>query len=87
MPEFSEYVNVDISVDVDEFLDECSSREIEEVVEWLRSNGNIDETEIKKDVTYSESLFEESLTKLRGNSFKLTREDEETIIRIANKIP
>jgi len=44
MPEltkYSQFVDVDVEIDVDEFLDACSTHEINEVVEWLQNGDYI----------------------------------------------
>ena len=86
MPNFSKevYVDTDIDIDVDEFLEECSSSEIREVKIWLVRNGDLsseelyDEDEINCD-------FDFQVSKLIGSKRHLTKEEENTILRIANK--
>jgi hypothetical protein len=44
MPEltkYSQFVDVDVEIDVDEFLNACSTHEINEVVEWLQNGDYI----------------------------------------------
>lgn len=70
-------VNIDVDIDVDDFLEACSDFEIKEVLEWL-SNNDYDlkeENETNKD-----------LLKLL-DVFVLTAEDELTIKNIAKKYP
>jgi hypothetical protein len=69
----------EIEVDVDDFLSACSSSEIKELVQALKEEGHLDEGELDND-------FDIALRKLAGNSWRLTKEDEETILKIANKI-
>jgi hypothetical protein len=69
----------EIEVDVDDFLSACSSSEIKELVQALKDDGHLDEGEIDND-------FDIALRKLAGNSWRLTKEDEETILKIASKI-
>ena len=69
----------EIEVDVDDFLSACSSSEIKELVQALKDDGHLDEGEDNND-------FDIALRKLAGNGWRLTKEDEETILRIANKI-
>ena len=69
----------EIEVDVDDFLSACSSSEIKELVQALKDDGHLDEGEDDND-------FDITLRKLAGNSWRLTKEDEETILKIANKI-
>jgi hypothetical protein len=69
----------EIEVDVDDFLSACSSSEIKELVQALKNDGYLDEGELDND-------FDIAIRKLAGNSWRLTKEDEETILKIANKI-
>jgi hypothetical protein len=69
----------EIEVDVDDFLSACSSSEIKELVQALKDDGHLDEGELDND-------FDIALRKLAGNSWRLTKEDEKTILKIANKI-
>jgi len=83
MPEFNQ--NVEISISVDEFLENCNDREIKEAIEWINDSHTINKySGISGSI--SEEIFESALNKMHRNSFRLTKEDEETIIKIANKI-
>ena len=86
MPTF--YAN-DIDIDVDEFLDECTTDEIDEVIDWLRETGYL--LSIKGTTTGAQSFqdenFNDAVSKLIGNRYKLSVEDEQTIMAIANRLP
>ena len=69
----------EIEVDVDDFLSACSDSEIKELIQALKDDGHLDEGELDND-------FDIALRKLVGNSWRLSKEDEETILKIANKI-
>jgi hypothetical protein len=69
----------EIEVDVDDFLSACSDSEIKELVQALKDDGHLDEGELNND-------FDIAIRKLAGNSWRLSKEDEETILKIANKI-
>lgn len=87
MPEFSESTYVDIDIEVNDFLEECTSHEIEEVIEWLKENGDIkNDIFIQKGSNFQDDIFNENLNKLIGNRWKLSSEDEETILRISEKL-
>lgn len=73
-------INIDtfVSVDVEDFLDDCTEKEIEEVIEWLRNNNyEFEQPKKGKDI-------DEDLIKLL-ECFSLTNEEEELIKQIANK--
>ena len=69
----------EIEVDVDDFLSACSDSEIKELVQALKDDGHLDEGDFDND-------FDIAIRKLSGNSWRLSKEDEETILKIANKI-
>jgi hypothetical protein len=104
MPKFYEYQEVEaqidiyvdrrrryrfeIDIDVDDFLNKCSSREIDELIDALIEDGHISKE--AKDNVYdsynvSEAQYQEALKKLRGRWNMLTKEEEETILKIANR--
>ena len=86
------YIN--INVDLDEFYDELSRYDIEEMAEWLLDDGileNHKNLNIRKLVRGNEESFDEeqfrnNLTKLWSNFYQLSSEDEESIKTIANKL-
>lgn len=84
MPRF--YVDESIDLDVEEFLDKCSLDEIEEVIEWLKEGSftldkNIDLTQMSG----VEVIYEEALTKLHGKWNRLTKEEEDFILKLGSK--
>ena len=86
MPEFNEKVWVDIDVSVSDFLEECSSFEIQEVIEWLRENGDLDEFVTTPQYSNpQDEIFNEGLMSLIDNRHLLTTEEEELIMSIAKK--
>lgn len=85
MPNFD--FNVDEYISVDDFLSECSSSEIEELIEALIEDGHLPKHS-KTDIDargVGESIYEESLNKLHGKWNRLSQEEEETIINIAKR--
>jgi len=87
MPKFSEYTDVDI--DVDDFLMECTSHEIEEVIDWLRDGDYITNNDLLDDDEGPKSalqeLYEENIEKIRRAYLTISKEDFETINMIAKK--
>lgn len=81
------YINVDI--EVDDFLDSCSNREIEQVKAWLYENNLEDEDEnpVRGVVTaMDDTAWNNTVIRLLDKKWQLSKEDEETIIRIANQL-
>jgi hypothetical protein len=78
MPEFNTYVDVD----VDEFLSECSKREITELIDALIEDGHISKSSIitaNTNVGVLESDFLEKMGKLQEKYYRLSQEDEKTL--------
>jgi predicted lipase len=90
MPSFNEYVDVDIDIDVSEFLSKCNLTDIDDIIEWLIDNDHIDEKSSKNPQTnhpsYDKDEMEELLDKIKDSYYLLSVEDEETIKQIANKL-
>jgi hypothetical protein len=87
MPTISEYTsNIDISIDVDveEFLDDCSKREIEEVIQWLVDFDWIKPTQVEEGNVMDIEWFN-TVSKLHTLRQRLTVEEEELIKSIVNK--
>lgn len=93
MPEFtkySTYVDVDIDIDVEEFLDECGSYEIEEVIEWLVGNDYIKSTQVTDNGNMSLGDIEylNIINKLTDPMvrFRLSEEELYAIQQISDKL-
>jgi hypothetical protein len=81
MATFNEPVWVDLDLSVSEIYDELSDTEKEEMAEILNKDGY--STKFKMD---ENSDFDIAISRLAGNGWKLSAEDEETIIRISKNI-
>lgn len=83
------YFSDDIEVEVDDFMDACSDREIRNVIEYLIRNQKI----ARKDFNFLgddasgllESEFREALLKLNDCRLQLSNEDTQTILSISKK--
>jgi hypothetical protein len=76
-----------IDIDIDDILYSLSSYEKQELADELYDDGYVPKQMggvHPDDVPTGE--FDSEVHKLIGNSWRLTKEDEETILRIANKI-
>lgn len=88
MPKFYQQSETYIDVDVDEYLSNCNTKETEELIDALIEDGYL-----KKDCRVndyevyspSESFYQEALEKLNSKWNMLTQEEEELIIKIANR--
>lgn len=90
--------SVSVDIDIDDFLSELSNRDREYMIKSLQEEGYISDLCIIKDDGTVEPKstknsprpddeFEVALSKLSGNGWKLTKEEEELIIKISQKIP
>ena len=87
MPTFYEQTDFDISVD--DFLEECDRREIEEVIDYLEEMGylkNHKRSEGGTPVGILEEEFQERIQKLSESRHRLTLEEEEIIKKISDRL-
>lgn len=82
-----------IDVDIDDILFEMSSYEKQDLADELYSEGYIPKQmrgvhpdDVTGDVLIPFGEFDRQVSKLIGNNWKLSKEDEETILKIANKL-
>lgn len=83
MPSFNSDAEVD--VDVNEFMDACSRREIEEVINYLKENRHLSHLNNDSNMSLNESEFEDNLSAISGNYLNVTKEEEEVISKIAKR--
>jgi hypothetical protein len=84
MPKF--YTD-DLDIDANEYLSACSTSDIKELIDTLVEDGYIRKSDILSETKMSagEHVYENKLDKLHGKWNRLSKEDEETIIKIADK--
>lgn len=86
MPRFYESTEVDIDIDVNEFIDQCDSDEIEEIIQNLRDGGYLTSTDIdNKDLSYSEEKHQIVCNHLRDSYLQMSLEDISILENIAKK--
>ena len=88
MPTFYEEADFDISVD--DFLEECSSFELEEIIDYLEEMGYLKNYKGSEDISSSmgflEEEFQEKIQKISEFRHRLTSEEEETIKKISDRL-
>ncbi len=85
MPYFESYAEVE--VDVDEFIDACSDREIEDLIKRLERKNYINPQSQVIEGNMLDQEWSEVIAKISGNGrLSLSNEDEETIRKIAGKL-
>lgn len=78
----------DLDIDVDEFLNSCDKKEIEEVIDYLKETGWLCESYLIKlsgSESMNEKIFYESLDKIKNNWISLSKEEEDIILNIAKR--
>lgn len=75
----------DIDIDPSEYIESCSKREIEELIQELKSEGYIPNNTPFEGDEFHFTTFEEALENLKGNGHLLTTEEEQTIIKLSEK--
>jgi len=78
------FTEVEVDIDVDDFLESCSRREKEDLVRRLKEGGLWEDT-ASENLSIMDLEWNETLTKLANARLRLTNEEEEIIKKIANK--
>jgi hypothetical protein len=82
MPNFD--ANVDI--DVDDFISNCSEREIKELIGVLKDDGHLpDYFPIDKKMTFLEEKFINKMSELSSHYVRISLEDEEVLEKLFKK--
>ena len=76
------YINID--VDIDEVLSSMNSRELQQLADTLYEDGYIAKKSDEAKSTDDE--WNEQVNKLFNNKWRLSTEDEATILAITNKL-
>jgi hypothetical protein len=77
-------------ISVEEFLDACRSKEIDDLIQGLINDGHLLNnarhiSNAKEFNSPSESFYEDALDKLHGKWNMLSQEEEQLILNIANR--
>ena len=81
MPEFTNYIDVD----VEEFYDEMSKSDKKEMLELLKQDFEIEEDEVFLP-SAAGLIFFNAIDKIRRSRLQLTPEQEEMLITLANSL-
>jgi ribonucleotide reductase alpha subunit len=76
---------VDVDVEVNDFLEDCDEYEIEQVIDWLKDKGHLKNTDIDRQVCVAELEFIEALDKIYTKWNVLSKEETEFIINISKR--
>jgi|688.fasta_scaffold1003329_1 hypothetical protein len=88
MPRFEQDVYVDIDIDVDDFLNECDSRDIKDLIESLVEDGHLPKSVLNSPndkLGKLESDFVNKIDSLKNKYYSISQEDEEILNQIFKK--
>lgn len=89
MPKFYEMVEVEaeVWVDVEEFVGECSEKEIKKLIKVLIEDGHITKAEVKsRHHNLLDEMWIEKVQKIMNGRLSLSEEDSNLIEKIASKL-
>ena len=80
-------VTADVDIDIDDFYRELSSREKQDLVEWLKEDGYLVGRIAEYDTlgTPMQDMFNENMNKIAASYHLLTNEEIELIEKLAKK--
>lgn len=80
-------VRVDVDIDVEDFVDECSQKEIKNLIKYLVDQEYLINTAVIQEdqLTYDEEQFYMLLEKLKNSYFTMSVEDRNVLENIAKK--
>ena len=80
-----EDVEIDVDISVDAFLNKCDSRDINNVINWLKRNDELSNNDVHEANSIPHELFLEKVDKIVTNYYQLTNEEQELIEKIAKR--
>ena len=89
MPTFYQDVEAEVDIDVEEFVDQCSDREIQKLILYLVEEGKLPETLTtytqSQNLSLNEVLWYQTIEKIKSNRLTLTDEEIDTIEKISKR--
>jgi predicted nucleic acid-binding protein len=89
MPTIYQEVDAEFDIDVEDFIDECSDREIEKLIKYLIEEGKLPKTLTKyaqsQNLSVNDVLWYETISKIQSNRLAMTDEEIEIIEKIAKR--
>jgi hypothetical protein len=87
MPYITQQVYIDIDIDVEDFVNDCNSKEIKELIKYLREKGHLDGEMLTDNMSILDKEWAEVISKIGVlGRLQLTNKEEETIRKIANRL-
>lgn len=85
MPTFYQDVEVEVDLDVNDFISCCSREEIDELIYTLKKEGYLINNIIKSEDSILETEFNNTINKIQSNRLRLTNEEDEILRKIASR--
>jgi hypothetical protein len=85
MPTFYKDVEAEVDVDIEEFVDECSDREIQILIRYMVEEGKLTVYGPSQNLSVNETIWYETIEKIRSNRLTLTDEEIDIIENIAKR--
>ncbi len=80
------WITLDVDIDIDEFLSNCSKRDVDYIIQCLREDGHLDQNVIDNKKSTKDNDWENSLDKLKINRHQLTVEEENILLKICDRL-
>ena len=80
-------VDIDVDIEIDEFVDSCSSRDIENLLKYLSNQGYLAKFGVPDEskMTSQEERFIERLSSLSNKYHQMSMDDIDTLENLFNK--
>ncbi len=80
-------VDVDVDIEIDEFVDSCSNRDIKDLIQYLATSGHLSRFKILDEsrMTAGEIEFNEQLISLSEKYLQMSKEEIDLIASLYNK--
>lgn len=90
MPRFYQEVEAEVDIDVEEFIYECSERDIEKLIQLLVEEGRLPKTletfSKSQNLLMTEKMWYETTEKIRAHRLALTIEEIDIIENITKRL-
>jgi len=80
------WITLDVDIDIDEFLSNCSKWDVDYIIQCLREDGHLDQNVIDNKKSTKDNEWENSLDKLKINRHQLTVEEENILLKICDRL-
>ena len=80
-------VDIDVDIEIDEFVDSCSERDLQMLIRYLQEAGYLDKSNIRDEskMTSNEIEFRDKMSLLSDKFYQMTIEEAELIENLYNK--